>query len=722
MIEDTEIIEMVQPNQQITANTAGEKLIRKTGGNFQPEQERTKSRTVAGGSPKGYNRKSERNKQFHVSRKEQQVSKSSKKAGLLKIPKGKNQNQQLYNESLQSLLNFHYSSPNTTHHYGYGGVKRKRTSTFNKEAFLQANCHFVVQDDASNYAVHATNPDVLVDWNNIQLVYLSTHDAPTCPICLYPPVCGKITRCGHVFCWSCIIHYLHLGEKNHRKCPICNETVHEEDLKSVRSCVQKKFARLDTITMTLMKRSKDSLFVLPAGEWKSSKIQFPVWKDSSFHFGYKLAIASPQTVVENILLREQVKLEVQLSEANLEQSGEECFIQYALEEIKKKIANTFKDSEDFDVCTEKIEGVSIYGNDRSVADMLATVDLSVEQAFSDDESIATTSSLSSPTVPSVLPTSKLVRDEKSEVTVHSEYANTTQYGRSRSSNSSDSSAGDSEHVLESMKDVDSCYFYQANDGQNIFIHPLNYRCLIEEYGSMGGGPLEITGQIIDFECFTMTKDLRKRFRYLRHLPVACEFIVCELILRPPVLSKHTIHNFMPEFKKRKEARLRKLEEQRKFDRRANAVRSRQEGYHVPSYYDEPEVNLNLADTNDFPCSISPDNGEKQMAQFAPEDHQPVGPSFAQMLKAEGSLPPVKIKSNWGQRKEPVSMATISSFERIKGESDEDVVAPSFKEMFSAAMLTTPTEVSHKSRNNKSKKTKTKNKGTLLFATGSQRKY
>lgn len=201
---------MVQPNQQITANTAGEKLIRKTGGNFQPEQERTKSRTVAGGSPKGYNRKSERNKQFHVSRKEQQVSKSSKKAGLLKIPKGKNQNQQLYNESLQSLLNFHYSSPNTTHHYGYGGVKRKRTSTFNKEAFLQANCHFVVQDDASNYAVHATNPDVLVDWNNIQLVYLSTHDAPTCPICLYPPVCGKITRCGHVFCWSCIIHYLHL--------------------------------------------------------------------------------------------------------------------------------------------------------------------------------------------------------------------------------------------------------------------------------------------------------------------------------------------------------------------------------------------------------------------------------------------------------------------------------------------------------------------------------
>lgn len=34
---------------------------------------------------------------------------------------------------------------------------------------------------------------------------------------------------------------------------------------------------------------------------------------------------------------------------------------------------------------------------------------------------------------------------------------------------------------------------------------------------------------------------------------------------------------MPEFKKRKAARLKKLEEQRKFDRRASAARNRQEG-------------------------------------------------------------------------------------------------------------------------------------------------
>ena len=45
----------------------------------------------------------------------------------------------------------------------------------------------------------------------------------------------------------------------------------------------------------------------------------------------------------------------------------------------------------------------------------------------------------------------------------------------------------------------------AVDGQNIFIHSLNARCIIEEYGSLNQGPQELTGQIIDFECFTMTK-------------------------------------------------------------------------------------------------------------------------------------------------------------------------------------------------------------------------
>ena len=42
------------------------------------------------------------------------------------------------------------------------------------------------------------------------LQYLPTHEIPECPICLYPPKAAKMTRCGHVFCWCCILHYLKL--------------------------------------------------------------------------------------------------------------------------------------------------------------------------------------------------------------------------------------------------------------------------------------------------------------------------------------------------------------------------------------------------------------------------------------------------------------------------------------------------------------------------------
>ena len=73
------------------------------------------------------------------------------------------------------------------------------------------------------------------------------------------------------------------------------------------------------------------------------------------------------------------------------------------------------------------------------------------------------------------------------------------------------------------------------------------------------------------------QDLRKRYRYLSHLPVSCEFVICEMMLRPPVLSKQTIHNFMGEFKKRKASRLKKSEEQRRHDLRANAELSREAG-------------------------------------------------------------------------------------------------------------------------------------------------
>lgn len=56
-------------------------------------------------------------------------------------------------------------------------------------------------------------------------------EGPKCPICLGAPVAAKMTKCGHIYCWSCILHYLALSDNASRPCPICYESVGSKDLK-----------------------------------------------------------------------------------------------------------------------------------------------------------------------------------------------------------------------------------------------------------------------------------------------------------------------------------------------------------------------------------------------------------------------------------------------------------------------------------------------------------
>lgn len=39
------------------------------------------------------------------------------------------------------------------------------------------------------------------------------------------------------------------------------------------------------------------------------------------------------------------------------------------------------------------------------------------------------------------------------------------------------------------------------------------------------------------------QEVRRRHRYLAHLPLTCEFSICELALQPPILSKETLDTF-----------------------------------------------------------------------------------------------------------------------------------------------------------------------------------
>ena len=86
----------------------------------------------------------------------------------------------------------------------------------------------------------------------IQVRIRSVGDELCCPICLEPPVAPQVTKCGHVFCFACLLHHAATAEKKWSTCPICFEMVYVEDLRSATLLPTPTVSVGDVLEMTLM--------------------------------------------------------------------------------------------------------------------------------------------------------------------------------------------------------------------------------------------------------------------------------------------------------------------------------------------------------------------------------------------------------------------------------------------------------------------------------------
>ncbi|UZJ52034.1 hypothetical protein CBS101457_001354 [Exobasidium rhododendri] len=156
---------------------------------------------------------------------------------------------------------------------------------FNKERYVNAQYRFLVKP-TGDYTVYFADSDIYLNWSDILTVLIPTtsalstashtsalslslqpslelHEGAACPICLSPPTAPRMTKCGHVFCYPCILHYLNIQDAdassgtstptayNHhvralattntvnsatpkwKRCPICWDAVYAKDLKAV---------------------------------------------------------------------------------------------------------------------------------------------------------------------------------------------------------------------------------------------------------------------------------------------------------------------------------------------------------------------------------------------------------------------------------------------------------------------------------------------------------
>ena len=138
------------------------------------------------------------------------------------------------------------------------------------------------------------------------------------PICLNRPLVAKMTTCGHIFCWPCLLRHISFCEddpkKKHAYCPICMTYLETDKLKSVELRRSTEVSEGATIEMQLMVKSKACAMGLPYDAWrkqgKAGQVRLPWYNQKNAIFSHFALSSNPQSVLlreedEILLLREQ---------------------------------------------------------------------------------------------------------------------------------------------------------------------------------------------------------------------------------------------------------------------------------------------------------------------------------------------------------------------------------------------------------------------------------
>lgn len=119
-------------------------------------------------------------------------------------------------------------------------------------------CSFrLVLKSICNYANYLYNPDLTVNWDDVFSIECYVDETDCCPICLMPFSVPRATKCGHIFCYSCIMYYLRQQEDEWVKCPMCGEYFDNLSLRPVRVLPAKEPIRENkSCTMELVARER----------------------------------------------------------------------------------------------------------------------------------------------------------------------------------------------------------------------------------------------------------------------------------------------------------------------------------------------------------------------------------------------------------------------------------------------------------------------------------
>lgn len=407
-----------------------------------------------------------------------------------------------------------------------------------------------------------------LDWNNVlQIIASSKTQSASCPICLGEPTAPRMAKCGHIFCLPCLIRYMHSEDGNApsaekkarwKKCPICWDSIFVSETRPVRWYIGQEIdpPREDSdVVLRLVKRKAASTLAMPRESADT------VAKGEAIPWYFAAEVLDYARVMKG---SEQYMLE-QYNEAlqaveQLEREDELMFGEDAewtgratrmLREAKEKVggignapAQPRKPEVKVEEKKEERPPIQFNDGDHDVPEMYLQKHADVQSAatLADSRTVTESASSADETPPTSVGTPTIPR--------------TLTEMRNR-------------HLQEKPQPAEYL-FYQGL--LHYYLSPLDIRILKSHFASYNAFPSSIlprvervsAGHIVDDE-------LRKRVKYLAHLPYGCEvsFLECDW---EGVVSGAVLAEFAPMLERRK----RKYEEKEAREEKERVRIERQE--------------------------------------------------------------------------------------------------------------------------------------------------
>lgn len=460
-------------------------------------------------------------------------------------------------------------------------VREKLSSSF----FLHSSPRhsFIIsrkKDESCQLKTKTLGADTLIDWNRVRIVKVMVptgqdvdSSISTCSICLDNPIAPRTTKCGHLFCFPCILRQLQTEESSGSsskqltaKCPCCFHYCSQKDLRPVEIVTVKeiKNGAIDTMSFRKLYRTKDALApFIPCDD--QSSVPFDEIPTMKIHKRVGIDDLPSVTDIDACFSRyNYVDMDLYQSHLRNDIMSLQQELSFILSEFSSNLSEATKIACENDkyFITMAIEAVQ--------EELKDVISMAVEE----DKLKSSNKSKQSDHICNIVPYAHFIKDWHLN-------ADTSEDTTERNGTRMESKHG--RFIPGAMyHDDDMCQFYQSVDGQLCFLSGFNLNSLAFEFSgkqSLDDTPPDvwkppfpdtIEGNVLEVEKLHLTTDIRKRMKCFSHLPLYTDITIVELDLNQQ-LSQRTKEHFKKDIDARRRKRIAKREAEKQAEKDAQRI-------------------------------------------------------------------------------------------------------------------------------------------------------